>query len=171
MPAPFPQPPWLLPWEPLRRSLTLRANLWGLQGGCLVCWGPQPVPCTHPPRDSCLSRPDGLRPPLAWRDPASSCPWAHLASSWNVAVGHLRLSLSKPAVHHRPPGGGGWKWAVLLGHWFLKQILKPEHLPMPAPCLCSGHTEAFPPPTPTPAPHREDPESGSRPGGASPHPL
>lgn len=75
-----------------------------------------------------------------------------LASSWNKAVGHLHLSLSKPLDYCRPHGGGGWNWAVLLGYSFLKQKLRPKHLPMPAPCLCSGHKEAFPPPFPPPPP-------------------
>lgn len=35
----LPQPPWLLPWEPLKKNLALRAIPWGLQQG--GCWGKQ----------------------------------------------------------------------------------------------------------------------------------
>lgn len=94
----------------------LRANLWGIQGrlrggfwGKQMCWKPEPVTCTCPPRDSCLSRPDRLRPLLPWRDSTSSCLQANLASSWNKAVSHLHLSLSKPPLQ------ASWGWWMEVG--------------------------------------------------------
>lgn len=154
----------------------LRANLWGIQGrlrggfrGKQVCWKPEPVTCICPPRDSCLSRPDRLRPLLPWRDSTSSCLQANLASSWNKAVSHLHLSLSKPPLQ------ASWGWWMEVGSVVGLLIPQADTKARAPANACSmpvlgTHGGPSSPLPPTPAPRQEDPV-WIRPGGASPHPL